>query len=81
MAIEDLANCHPKLRRGQVWCHECGRTQKVNSGHALANGWPKCCGYTMSIDSPEERAHFKQVLAAEESDPLRMVVFSSRSDA
>lgn len=45
----------PQLKRGRVWCHECGHTQPVNSGHALAHGWPLHCGQTMSIDSPEER--------------------------
>jgi hypothetical protein len=46
----------PQLRRGQVWCYTCGRTQSVKSAGALRHGWPLCCGYTMSIDSPEERA-------------------------
>lgn len=50
-----LAECSPKLSRGQVWCTECGSTQKVNAAHCLATGWPKCCGYTMTIDSPDER--------------------------
>jgi hypothetical protein len=49
-----LARSHPKLARGQVWCRHCGATQKVNAGAALACGWPKCCGYTMTIDPPEE---------------------------
>lgn len=53
---QELAGSHPKLARGQVWCRSCGSTRLVNSGKALANGWPKCCGYTMTIDSPEERA-------------------------
>ena len=50
---ETLANCHPSISRGQVWCRTCGQTQKVNNG--FANGWPKCCGFTMTIDSPEEQ--------------------------
>jgi hypothetical protein len=28
----------------------------VDAGVCLATGWPKCCGVTMTIDSPEERA-------------------------
>ncbi len=52
---ENLATCHPSLSRGQVWCKECGRTQKVDSGQCMQTGWPKCCGYTMTVDSPEER--------------------------
>ena len=43
-----------KLRRGQVWCRTCGSTRRVANG--LRHAWPKCCGYTMTIDSPEEQA-------------------------
>lgn len=50
-AIRDV----PQLRRGRVWCYQCGHTERVNSGDALRHGWPKHCGYTMGIDSPEER--------------------------
>lgn len=53
---DKLGNCHPKLARGQVWCVKCGATQKVNSGQAMRNGWPLCCGETMTIDSPDERS-------------------------
>jgi len=49
-----LGKCHPKLTRGQVWCRTCGATIKVNSSECLQQGWPKCCGYTMTLDSPEE---------------------------
>lgn len=42
----------PALRRGQVWCRHCGATLKVDSADCLAHGWPKCCGYTMTIDPP-----------------------------
>jgi len=31
-------------------------SQRVDSVNALATGWPTCCGYTMTIDSPDERA-------------------------
>ena len=44
----------PKLKRGQVWCKECGYTEKVDSAHCIARGWPKCCEYTMTIDKPNE---------------------------
>ena len=44
----------PKLKRGQVWCHKCGHTEKVNSAHCLETGWPTHCDETMTIDSPEE---------------------------
>lgn len=45
----------PKLKRGRVWCHTCGRTEAVDSAACLRSGWPKCCHATMSIDSPDER--------------------------
>ncbi len=45
----------PQLRRGKVWCKTCGRMGRVHSGTCLREGWPKCCGYTMTIDSPAER--------------------------
>lgn len=57
---DKIGTSHPKLTRGQVWCRTCGRTQKVNSGGCLQNGWPKCCGQTMTIDSPEEQEEFKR---------------------
>jgi hypothetical protein len=52
---EKIANSHPQLQRGQVWCRECGSTQKVNTPEALRDGWPRCCGFTMTIDAPDER--------------------------
>lgn len=50
----------PQLARGRVWCVKCGFTQPVNSGHALAGGWPLHCGQTMTIDSPQEREAMKR---------------------
>ena len=52
---DKLAACHPKLTRGQVWCRTCGRSERVDSAECFRSGWPKCCGYTMTIDSPDER--------------------------
>lgn len=52
---ERIANDVPQLARGQVWCIKCGTTKRVNSALALRYGWPKCCGVTMTIDSPDER--------------------------
>lgn len=51
---EKLSKCHPSLARNKVWCKKCGREQKVDSAKCLSKGWPKCCGDTMTIDSPEE---------------------------
>ena len=52
-----FANEIPQIKRGQVWCRHCGSTQKVDGADCLRHGWPKCCGYTMTIDSPEEQAN------------------------
>jgi Zn finger protein HypA/HybF involved in hydrogenase expression len=56
---DDMANSHPSLKRGMVWCRECGHSQRVDSSEAMQSGWPKCCGYTMTIDSPEEQERLK----------------------
>jgi hypothetical protein len=48
--------CHPTLARGQVWCRTCGATLRVDSAECLRLGWPRCCGYTMTLDAPDERA-------------------------
>lgn len=53
---DKIAASHPALRRGKVWCRTCGHSQPVDSAHALKHGWPKHCGFTMTIDAPEERA-------------------------
>jgi hypothetical protein len=50
---------HPKLKRNQVWCTVCGRTMKIDNRECLRSGYPKCCRYTMTIDSPEERGKGK----------------------
>lgn len=50
-----------KLDRGLVFCTVCNRKQAVDVGYALSHGWPKCCGYTMSLDSPSERNAFHQL--------------------
>lgn len=45
----------PQLARGRVWCVTCGNTHAVKAVRCLEQGWPKCCGQTMTIDSPSER--------------------------
>lgn len=47
-----LSRGHPSLERGMVWCKTCHRSEKVDSTDCLRNGWPECCGYTMTIDHP-----------------------------
>ena len=53
---DSLAECTIALRREMVWCRHCQLVQGVNVAECLQHGWPKCCGYTMTIDSPDERA-------------------------
>lgn len=48
----------PQLKRGQVWCRKCGHTERVDSATCLRAGWPKHCGETMTIDSPDEQARY-----------------------
>lgn len=50
-----LATCDPKIERGRVWCLKCGATKRVDPAECFRHGWPKCCGETMTIDSPKER--------------------------
>jgi len=61
---ERIARDVPKIERGKVWCIACGRMQRVDGADALRNGWPKCCGATMTIDSPQWRAAQKRKAAA-----------------
>jgi Zn finger protein HypA/HybF involved in hydrogenase expression len=53
--IDRVVSEVPQLERGRVWCTTCGRSESVNAAESLRHGWPKCCGYTMTVDSPEER--------------------------
>ena len=62
-----IAQDVPKIARGKVWCRSCGRMQRVDGADALRNGWPKCCGATMTIDSPQWRAAQKRKAAAASS--------------
>lgn len=52
---ETVSGLVPQIRRGMVWCRSCGASQRVNGANALRTGWPKCCGYMMTIDAPDER--------------------------
>lgn len=52
----DAIAASPQLGRGQVWCCMCGASRRVDSAACLARGWPKCCGATMTIDSPGRQA-------------------------
>lgn len=57
---DSIADAVPQIKRGVVWCRTCGRSERVDGANALAHGWPKCCGYTMTIDTPHERSALTQ---------------------
>ncbi len=48
---QDIANAIGNPDR--VYCRTCGSSQPVDSAECLTSGWPKCCGYTMTIDKPD----------------------------
>ena len=50
--IEDAAR-RVGLCNRTVYCLTCGREESVANG--LREGWPKCCGYTMTLDHPSTR--------------------------
>jgi hypothetical protein len=56
---QNIVDDIPQMKRGKVWCIICGHVEQVDSAQCLASGWPECCGYTMTIDSPEERKEFE----------------------
>lgn len=37
-----------------VYCRHCGMTTKADAARSFRRGWPKCCGYTMTLDKPKE---------------------------
>lgn len=53
---DEIAAAVPAIGRGKVWCAVCRRMQRVDGAQCLRTGWPECCGYTMTIDSPQKRA-------------------------
>jgi hypothetical protein len=49
------AMSHAHLARGRVWCRRCQRSEPVDPAQSMRQGWPRCCGATMTIDSPQEQ--------------------------
>jgi hypothetical protein len=37
------------VKRARVRCEKCGRTETVDGERSLLLGWPRCCGYTMTL--------------------------------
>jgi hypothetical protein len=56
MSIQDRIARDVWPNGGGLWCRTCGHHRTMNTadaGRYLATGWPKCCGYTMTIDHPD----------------------------
>jgi hypothetical protein len=52
---DEIAASHPSLLRGRVWRIRCNAFKDIDPAKCLAEGWPRCHGTTMTIDSPAER--------------------------
>ena len=37
-------------QNGLIYCHVCKKQKNVNYAGCYKNGWPTCCGKTMSLD-------------------------------
>ncbi|MGY3393403.1 hypothetical protein ACVWW6_005994 [Bradyrhizobium sp. USDA 3311] len=50
---EEIARSHPSLLNGKVFCARCGKPRQVDAAKCLRDGWPKCCGCSMSLAPAE----------------------------
>lgn len=50
---ENIVKDCPQLKRGLVWCKQCGSELRVDAIDCLKSGWPICCNVTMTIDHPD----------------------------
>ena len=49
--ISDVIENTPHIDWSYVTCRICGKRVDVDPRRAFKKGWPKCCGYTMTIDN------------------------------
>jgi len=66
---EKLSKSSPQMKRGRVWCMNCGLTYTIDTAKAFRLGWPTHCGSTMTVDSPKERKAL--IEAIKKSGPKR----------
>lgn len=58
--INKVKNIHQSVAQevfpniSKVYCKTYKNELEVDPAYCLAHGWPKCCGYTMTIDTPEK---------------------------
>lgn len=48
--LHDRIAADAGLTRCRVYCTVCGRSEDVDGADCLRSGWPKCHGYTMTLD-------------------------------
>ena len=48
--LAQIVGTHP-----MVYCRTCRRSQRADAAQSFQSGWPKCCGYTMTLDKLEEQ--------------------------
>ena len=51
--IIDEVMKHPLMEKNELSCRNCGKKIKYDNRVAMEYGYPKCCGYTMTIDKFE----------------------------
>lgn len=64
MKLPDFDAMYKDMAKGmgnRVRCNSCFKEQIVNPEHCLRHGWPKCCGYTMSLlSAPTSKRSWKR---------------------
>lgn len=53
LKIHNKISADAGLARCRVWCLKCRHTRMVRRADCLRDGWPRCCGETMTVDDPE----------------------------
>ena len=51
---DTIAKSHPSLIGGLVRCSRCGKSRTVDAARCLHEGWPKCCGGTMTLQDAKK---------------------------
>jgi hypothetical protein len=52
---DTIAQSHPSLLAGVVWCGRCSKSRQVDAARCLREGWPKCCSDTMGLAPVEAK--------------------------
>ena len=49
--IIDAVMEHSLMKKNELSCRHCGKKIKYDNRIAMKYGYPKCCGYTMTVDN------------------------------